>query len=78
MVSKVINISLPEELLREIDDVAAQEHRTRSELLRESARRYIRLRQEWREIQSVVADRAQKAGIRSEQDVEDLIDSLPE
>lgn len=78
MATKVINISLPEELLREIDEVAALEHRTRSELLRESARRYIRLRQEWREIQSVVAERAKEAGIRTEQDVEDLIDSLPE
>jgi len=37
MATKVINISLPEELLREIDAAAAAEHRTRSELLREGA-----------------------------------------
>ena len=39
--SKKILFSLPEELLGEIDAVAAEEHRSRSELIREAARRYI-------------------------------------
>lgn len=32
---------MPEDLLKEIDAVAAEEHRSRSELVREAARRYI-------------------------------------
>lgn len=36
-----IMISLPEELLREIDALVKREHRTRSELIREAARYYI-------------------------------------
>lgn len=36
-----IMISLPEELLAEIDAVAKREHRSRSELIREAARHYI-------------------------------------
>lgn len=41
MAAKVINISLPPELLVEIDQLARQEKRTRSELFREAARRYL-------------------------------------
>lgn len=39
--SKKVLFSLPEELLGEIDAVAAEEHRSRSELIREATRRYI-------------------------------------
>lgn len=41
MAVKIINISLPEKLLKEIDREAKRENRTRSEFLREEARRYI-------------------------------------
>lgn len=44
MASRVINISLPEELLREVDQVARRERRTRSEFFREAARRYLETR----------------------------------
>lgn len=46
MASRVINISLPEELLREIERVAKRERRTRSEFFREAARRYIEAKQQ--------------------------------
>jgi metal-responsive CopG/Arc/MetJ family transcriptional regulator len=39
--SKVINITLPEDLLAEIDEAAEDERRTRSEYLREAARLYM-------------------------------------
>jgi metal-responsive CopG/Arc/MetJ family transcriptional regulator len=39
--SKVINITLPEDLLEEIDEAAQEERRTRSEYLREAARLYM-------------------------------------
>jgi CopG family transcriptional regulator / antitoxin EndoAI len=35
-------ISLPEKFLEEIDELAGEEHRTRSELIREALRNYIR------------------------------------
>ena len=41
MASKVVNISLPEELLAEVDDLAHREKRSRSELFREAGRRYL-------------------------------------
>ena len=43
MVTKVM-VSFPEEFLDEIDRIARQEHRSRSELLREAMRLYISTR----------------------------------
>ena len=39
-----VMVSFPREFLAEVDEVARQEHRSRSELLREAMRLYIRLR----------------------------------
>lgn len=77
MATKVINISLPEELLKQIDEAAAKENRGRSEFLRESARKRIS-DQRWRALQEYGMERARALGIRTEDDVEDFLDSLPE
>jgi metal-responsive CopG/Arc/MetJ family transcriptional regulator len=44
MASRIINMTVPEELLREADEVAKAEGRTRSELFREAVRRYLKQR----------------------------------
>jgi len=41
MTSKMISVSIPEEMLPEIDSAARKEHRSRSELIREALRRYL-------------------------------------
>ena len=41
MTAKLISVSLPEEMLPEIDSAARREHRSRSELIREALRRYL-------------------------------------
>jgi metal-responsive CopG/Arc/MetJ family transcriptional regulator len=41
MTSKMISVSIPEEMLPEIDNAAHKEHRSRSELIREALRRYL-------------------------------------
>ena len=41
MPSKMISVSIPEEMLPEIDDAARRERRNRSELIREALRRYL-------------------------------------
>ena len=43
MTSKVM-VSFPDEFLAEVDRVAREEHRSRSELLREAMRLYIEMR----------------------------------
>ena len=42
-----VNISVQESLLAEIDAEAKRESRTRSELLREAARIYVRRQRQW-------------------------------
>ncbi len=41
MPSRIVNMTVPEPLLKEADEVARAEGRTRSELIREAIRRYV-------------------------------------
>jgi Arc/MetJ-type ribon-helix-helix transcriptional regulator len=41
MSKKVISISIPEEMLPDIDAAARREHRSRADLIREALRRYL-------------------------------------
>jgi CopG family transcriptional regulator/antitoxin EndoAI len=45
-----VNISFTQELLKEIDKIAQQESRSRSELIREAARSYIERKRKWGDI----------------------------
>ena len=71
MGAKVINISLPDDLLREVDDYAREEHRTRSELFREAVRQYIESRR-WRRLRESGSRTALELGL-SEEDIERII-----
>jgi len=50
MAVSTVNISFQDELLKEIDLVAKDEARSRSELIREAARFYIQRKQKWDQI----------------------------
>lgn len=56
-----VNISFQESLLADIDKLAREEHRSRSELVREAARLYIERKKRWNEIfawgEAVVRDK---------------------
>lgn len=67
-------VSLPPNLVREAERTAKEENRTRSELVREALRVYIEERR-WRNLQRDTAARAAVLGLRSEDDVERLVDA---
>ncbi|GHU75148.1 hypothetical protein FACS189461_0850 [Spirochaetia bacterium] len=50
MAVSTVNISFQEDLLRQIDTIAQNEARTRSELIREAARLYIERKRKWESI----------------------------
>jgi metal-responsive CopG/Arc/MetJ family transcriptional regulator len=50
MALATVNISFKEDLLRQIDEIAKKEARTRSELIREAARIYIERKKKWESI----------------------------
>lgn len=74
-ISKTWTISLPPGMEREATQVAKQERRTKSELIREALRVYLATRQ-WQSLQKIASLRARQRGLRSEADVESLIDKL--
>lgn len=69
-----INVSLPKDLLKKVDRLAQQESRTRSELLRESLRRYLLEMAEWEDIFAYGGKRAKALGIKSEEDVYRIVE----
>ena len=70
--SLVLSISLPPDLTSDLDAVASQERRSRSELVREAVRQYILLSR-WKVLRQKASLRAIKEGLR-EEDVEKLVD----
>jgi CopG family transcriptional regulator/antitoxin EndoAI len=66
--TKVLSVSLPEEMLKAARRIASQENRTMSELVREALRSYQRERKAWQDIFACGDARAKRVGIRSEKD----------
>jgi metal-responsive CopG/Arc/MetJ family transcriptional regulator len=67
-----VNVSFQDDLLDAIDNVAKEETRTRSELLREAARLYIERKRRWEAIFSYGKKRALENNI-TETDVQNEI-----
>ncbi len=68
-------VSLPPQLEREAERTAREEHRSKSDILREALRFYLEERR-WRKLQRQTATRAQALGIRTEDDVDQLIHDI--
>jgi len=76
MQTKTINISLPGNVLKEVDRKAKEEYRSRSELLKDAVLIYIQTKDNWMVLQKELSKKAKKIGIKSESQVEDIVDSL--
>ena len=66
---KTVNISFPEQTLKEIDQFARKEALSRSDVLRIGARKYIRSLSEWQTLQVMGEEKARKAGFDSEEKI---------
>ena len=73
---KTINVSLPAKLLKTIDQKAKEEYKSRSELFKEASLMYIQTKDNWQILQSDIAQKAKKIGLKRENQVEEAIDSL--
>ncbi len=72
--SRLLSVSVPDDLADEIDSLAETSGRTKSELVRDALRRQIRL-ERFAAIQRFGQGRAEVAGIGPE-DIEDLVDDF--
>jgi len=73
--TRILSFSLPQEMVRELERIAREEHRTKSELIREALRRYVEARK-WKQLQAEMAARARRLHITTEKDVERLVDEV--
>ena len=73
-ISKTTTISMPPRLYRIFIQLARRKGMTQSELIRDALRRYQREEETWQEILAYGRRQASKVGIRTEDDVESLID----
>lgn len=73
--SKILTLSVPEDMANKIDKLAKAENRTRSEFIREAVREYIASRERWREIRSWGRSIANDQGL-TEADIEAIVDEM--
>lgn len=71
--SKILTLSLPPEMAKQVDEITMEEGRTRSELFREALRRYIEERK-WARLYKYGELKARQKGI-TEDRVEAVIDA---
>ena len=72
MKSSTVNISFNDELLKQIDQVARQESRSRSEFIREAARSYLERKQRWNQIFVFSEGQVERKKIREEDITEEI------
>jgi CopG family transcriptional regulator/antitoxin EndoAI len=63
---RTFTISLPPKLARQVDRIAKQEGRTRSELFREAVRQYIARRERWEKLFDYGQNLARERGLTEE------------
>ena len=73
--TKLISISIMPDFLREVEKVAKEENRTKSELIREALRRYIEDR-EWEKLTRYARKKSAETGINTEEDIQRVVDEF--
>lgn len=76
MLTQTLNIALPKELVKKVDQVAKKEYRNRSELIREALRIYIEKRAKWDRLFEYGKEVGKKMGIKSEEDVNRIVNEF--
>jgi CopG family transcriptional regulator / antitoxin EndoAI len=73
MQTKTLNIALPKDLVKKVDEQAKKEYKNRSELIREALRVYLQDKQDWNDLLDYGKKVGKKKGIKSEEDVNKLV-----
>ena len=73
MNTQTLNIALPKDLVKKVDELAKKEYRNRSELIREALRVYISDKKEWNDLLDYGKKVGKKMGIKSEEDVNKIV-----
>ena len=76
--TKIVNLSLPLDVFAEVDSMAKEKGKSRSEILREALSWYAETNKLWKQIYRWGEESAQKLGIKDERDVDRLIHEFRE
>ena len=71
--TKLISFSIMPDFLREVEKMAIEENRTKSELIREALRRYIEDR-EWEKLTRYARLKSAETGVKTEEDIQRVVD----
>jgi len=71
---KVLNISLPPALYREVERLAKEQAKAKGEFAREVLRQYVETHKRWKEIREWGTESAERLKVRSTSQVEELIE----
>ena len=70
---ETVNISLPMDMIREIDRLAKEENITVDKIMIKALNQYLQNHEVWQKIFKQGEEWAKELGIKSEEDVDDLI-----
>lgn len=73
MQTQTLNISLPKELVKKVDQLANKEYRNRSDLVRQALRIYLERRMAWDRIFEAGEKAAKRMGIKSEKEIDEIV-----
>lgn len=73
MNTQTLNIALPKDLVKSVDELAKKEYRNRSELIREALRVYISDKEEWNDLLDYGKKVGKKMAIKSEEDINKIV-----
>ena len=71
--TKIVNLSLPQETYKQVQELADQMGVSKSEVLREALKRYVASERRWRQIRQWGEEAAKKLNIRDEDDIDRVI-----
>lgn len=73
MQTQTLNIALPKELVKKVDQVARKEYRNRSELIRTALLAYLKDQEQWNQIFKAGEKAMKDMGIKSEEEVNKIV-----
>ena len=71
--TKIINLSLPQDIYAQVEELADQMEVSKSELLRKALKRYVASEMRWQRIRKWGEETAKKLNIEDEDDVDRII-----
>jgi len=74
--TEILTLSLPPRLLEEIEKVTNKENLTRSELIREALRFYLKEKERWKQIRKWGEITKKRFSIKKEEDIEKIVDQI--